>query len=265
MMTAFDKAYIDVACAVLGGTTGYNKRTRQKTISTHGQSFFQQGLPLLTLRDIEPKRACIEAVWFLSGCEDPTFMRNLGAVPLVYDSPWRTAFGVDQLLWAIYLLKSMPTTRRCFINTWNPIVDDWLPSIGRPKPTRAPSVASWHLYIDGGQLNVSVFQRACDIWHGLPITITTIGLVQALIARHLELGLGSLFLTISNAHLYESQRESLKKLLARVEQRQGSQPNHVLTLPVDMLPAAMKAQTWVVHDLALKIGEFYDTAKGASL
>ena len=132
-----------------------------------------------------------------------------------------------------------------------------------------PCLPTWHFWLeqedDGDlpQLHVSVFQRSCDIWYGLPADIAVISIVQAMLARHLEAEPGGVHLTISNAHLYDTQFDAMGRLLSRLDAAGfgGTSPNHRLALKRDLLPAAMRGEAWVVEDLSALIQPFYDAHK----
>lgn len=265
-LTEFDAQYAEVLSRVIlkGRNPQLNERTNSWVMEAGNISFIQRGIPLLTLRDIKPRWACVEAVWFLSGKRDVAWLNKFGfkAWDSFADSDgyvdsatgwqWRHAFEVDQLVAAIDSLKKDPSTRRAILTSWNP------EQVWMYKNYNVPCLPTWHFCRINQKLNLTIFQRSCDLWFGLPADIAGAGIILELIARSLGVLPGHVAIHISNAHLYEDAYNPAKEILERAKIRQGgSVPNPRIRSKESLLEPAMKGAEWVVHDLFFRIDEWY--------
>lgn len=78
------------------------------------------------------------------------------------------------------------------------------------ESNQAPCLSLVQFQIDDGRLVVSAYQRSSDANLGLPADIYHLYLM----ARQIDLPLGSITLNIGNVHVYENNREKTRELLS---------------------------------------------------
>lgn len=221
----FDIAYAHGLRVLLDQPIEPNTRTKRRVKAAHGL-LFQFGpdvIPLLTLRDIKPLWACAEAVWFVGGGTNSTFMKKFGFnvwdkfsredgfVESATGFRWRSAFEVDQLKELISKLSEDPSNRQGILTSWDPKKDNLSPG------KNVPCVDMWHFHILAKRLHMSVLQRSGDMYFGVPHDILGSRLVQELLAARLGVRPGAISYLVSNAHLYEDQWPAAEEMLARAE------------------------------------------------
>lgn len=268
-LTEFDNQYVDVVTRVL--TSGKNPQRNERTDSwvkeTGPIMFSQRGVPLLTLRDIKPRWACVEAVWFLAGRGDiqwlnefgfkawDSFADESGMVESATGWQWREAQEVDQLERVLDLLRSDPSSRRAVLSSWDTDL------IWNRRNSNVPCLPTWQFCVVNQKLNLTIFQRSCDLWFGLPADILGAGLILEMVSSNLGMTSGTVTIAVANAHLYEDQWEPALEILRRSKDRQsmaaGRVPNPRVRVKPELLVDAMEGQKYVVHELFLIVDEWY--------
>jgi thymidylate synthase len=270
--TEFDHSYAAALRDILDrGHKGTNGRTGRGVRELHGVTFAERGVPILTLRDINIKWFATEAVWFLSGDPDLRLMHAYGlkswdpfsvngVVPAGTGYRWRRFAQHDQLEWLISELACDETSRQAVLCSWMPTLDNNL--VGE-KPLSVPCVPFWHFCVMAGRLNLTVMQRSADVWFGLPHDVAGAGLIQALLARHLDLRPGSMAWVVGNAHLYEDQLAPARRLLKRYDECRlgGVAPNMAYSPERDLMPDAMLGESWVVTEILHAVDAWYTPRK----
>lgn len=199
----------------------------------------QKGFPLTTLKKSYPKSVFEELMWIIRGQTDVAILRSKGVniwnansskeflqqnglsyqegdIGPGYGFQLRhfgaeyidchtdyTGQGTDQLAYVIDLLRHCPTSRRMVISLWNPTNTD---KMALP-PCHVMYTFNVELYqepIDGmrGKLHCHLNQRSWDVFLGW--NTTTAALLTHLLAAHTGYHVGTLFHSISNAHIYQS-------------------------------------------------------------
>lgn len=260
----FDQSYSDLLARVLHAPVELNARTGKRVRAVDGVLIKCDELPLLTLRDIKPLWTCAETVWFMSGGRDVKFMQQFGfrnwdgfadvdgQVQSATGYRWRVASGVDQLASVVQKLAQDPSTRQAVMSAWVPALD-----LVNPGPN-APCLLTWHLHCIGERLHMSVMQRSCDLYFGLPHDILGMRLIQELVAAAIGRRPGPLSYFISNAHLYEDQWEPALAMLGRAEHAMeiALYPDQ-LYVTKGMYQAAVEGDPEVVMQLHRPIQTFY--------
>ncbi|MBN1172995.1 MAG: thymidylate synthase [Micromonosporaceae bacterium] len=168
------------------------------------------------VRVLNPAFAVAEALWILSGSDDPwifTYNRNLqryadrGRLRGAYGPRMRRWRGsVDQLDHVRRLLQQDPDSRQAIIQLYDPMVD-----------TRGhrdvPCTLSYRFFLREGRLSMHTTMRSNDAWLGLPYDLFTATLVQELLAGWLGVELGSYHHHVDSLHLY-AQHEAAAAQLA---------------------------------------------------
>jgi thymidylate synthase len=264
-LNEFDIAYSRALRTILDKPPALNQRTGKKCRAIHGLHFHLHDTPLLTLRDIKPLWACAEAVWFLSGSDDASWMASFGfrtwekfadgdgRVRSATGWRWRAAFNVDQVGNILSKLSADPSNRQAVLLSWDPALD-----AERPGPN-APCVMVWHVHLLDGRLHMSVLQRSGDMYFGVPHDVFGSRLVQELLAAGLGAAPGELSYLVSNAHLYEDQWGPAEEMLARADESNGA-----VGLPVDLdlsrkhLDRALSGDKFLVWEMSDTIRRAYD-------
>ncbi len=115
--------------------------------------------------------------------------------------------GVDQLADAIDTIKRNPDSRRIIVCSWN--VSD-LPKMGLP-----PCHLLYQLYVDGGCLDLQLYQRSADMALGVPFNIASYALLLSMIAKECGLVPRYFIHTFGDAHIYLNHVDGIREQLAR--------------------------------------------------
>jgi thymidylate synthase len=242
-------AYADVLSRVLASHETRDERTSRKFKAIPGVFFsvgYGGGVPLISLRDINVLWTCAETVWFASGCADPKFMerfkfKNWQKFPesMQYGRRWRDdGDGGDPLERLLDRLANDDTAKSCMIQGCFP----WETSI-----SGSPCIASMSFHILGHILQVSVLQRSCDLYFGLPHDMGSVALLRLMIAQELGITPGHISWLAANAHLYENQYENAEVMAGTLAAGQCAVP--AIQLPKVSLSRAMQGDEKLVFDL----------------
>lgn len=119
-----------------------------------------------------------------------------------------TLGGIDQLAAAIESIRKNPQSRRIVITAWNPsdISDMALPPCHmffqlHPSPS--------------GHLDLTMYQRSCDMALGVPFNISSYALLLSLIANECRLKPRWFTHMLGDAHVYKNHVGGLRKQLSR--------------------------------------------------
>ena len=223
------KEYTDAVKHVLKYGTRKENRTGVDTLSTFGYSYkidLREGFPLLTTKHISWKNILMETLWLLSGEKHIKFLHKHGChfwdpwidgnkeVPSAYGNFWRryqsvlsrTGQGytpiveIDQIAWAIGVLKQEPMSRRICVTAWSP---------GNAHASPLPPCHAffvWNVQLEDGEpiLCCHMTQRSCDMALGVPYDIAIYGLLMRLFARFTGIEAAYFHHTLVDAHIYTS-------------------------------------------------------------
>lgn len=114
---------------------------------------------------------------------------------------------IDQLGFIAKQLKSNPYDRRMVCSAWNP---EQMKSMSLPA-----CHYSFNLVAYNGKLNLICNMRSCDLMLGIPYNIASYGLLLTLLAKHANLELGELVISLADCHIYTNQIEGAKAQLLR--------------------------------------------------
>ncbi len=156
-------------------------------------------------RLLNPAFAVAEALWILSGSNDPwifTYNRNLtryadnGRLQGAYGPRIRRWHDeVDQLDHVRRLLLRDPDSRQAVVQIYDPQLD-----------TRGyrdvPCTLNYRFFVRQGRLEMHTTMRSNDIWLGLPYDLFTATILQELMAGWLGVRLGSYHHHVDSLHLY---------------------------------------------------------------
>ena len=108
----------------------------------------------------------------------------------------RDHYGVDQLAFAIQMLKDNPSTRRAPIYIWEPSWD-----LGSKK--HVPCLQLLDFLIRGGKLQCTAFFRSHDIGRAWVPNVYGLGQLMKHVADEVGVPIGSLTTISASAHIYE--------------------------------------------------------------
>jgi len=223
MNTAFDGVYVELLDFVLAAKEEQDQRTGIYYRARPGLSFscgHGGGLPLVSLRNINTKWFCAEAVWHMSGGRDPDFMKTYGFnawSKFPQSMNWGPTFrgrgdGIDLLLKGVAALRHDRTKKSIVFQLFER--DD----IGR---SHRPCISSMALSVIGETLHTTVLQRSADLYFGLPHDVAGIAIIRAWIARYLNLKIGAIYWTVANAHVYANQYFAAHAMVEKFSTRTG--------------------------------------------
>jgi thymidylate synthase len=156
-------------------------------------------------RVINPAFAVAEAMWILSGSDDPwIYLYNERLAGYADDGRLMGAYGprlrrwhgtTDQLAQVRQALTNDPATRRAVIQLYDPEAD----TRGHKD---VPCTLGYRFFLRDGLLHMHTTMRSQDLWLGFCYDIFTATILQEFLAGWLGAGLGSYRLSIDSLHLY---------------------------------------------------------------
>ena len=208
----------------------------------------RDGFPAITTKKLAFGAVKGELIGFLRGCRNASEFRALGcniwdqnanetpawlASPYrkgeddlgrIYGVQWRqqmeriteagdvaTFATVDQLGLALDKVRNDPTNRRIIVNAWN-AVDVHLGRAALP-----PCHVLFQLlpHVDGRVLHMTMYQRSCDMFLGVPFNIASYALLLELFAAWTGYTAGTLTMFLADAHVYENHVDQVYEQLRR--------------------------------------------------
>jgi thymidylate synthase len=115
--------------------------------------------------------------------------------------------GRDQVEWVIGRLRADPTSRSASITTFEPLLDS----------SYIPCVSLLDFWIRAGALEQVVYAHSIDFGAKGYGNLVELAWLQEHIADELGLRTGRLDFIVKSAHVYETEREYMKRVLAEVE------------------------------------------------
>lgn len=225
-MTIFDKQYQDILKNIMeNGVEEKNERTGHFCKSLPGQTMqfnLSEGFPILTLRKIPLKLFVAEQIWFLTGEKDLTFLQNFtriwddfseddNTISSAYGFRWRKHFGRDQVGMLIDLLKKDHSSRHGVVLMWDPAGD----GLGGEAKKNVPCPYTFTVQIIGGKLCLHLIIRSNDMMLGNPHDVAGFSLLVYIFAEKLSVPVGTLTVSISNAHVYDTHFDQAREIISR--------------------------------------------------
>ncbi|MEX0916687.1 MAG: thymidylate synthase [Candidatus Spechtbacterales bacterium] len=237
------KQYLDLARDVLENGVDKPNRTGIDTRAVFGRTMrfdMADGFPIITTKKVPFKIVAGELLWLISGSSDVKELQKLGVhiwdanaeadywkpkakfdgdLGRVYGVQWRSWQGadgtvVDQLKDVIERIKKDPTDRRLIVTAWNP---GELSQMALPPCHMffqffvAPSTSSGQ----AGKLSLSMYQRSCDMFLGVPFNISSYALLLHMVAQVTGLEAGEFFHILGDTHIYHNHFDQMKEQMSR--------------------------------------------------
>lgn len=124
---------------------------------------------------------------------------------------WAVAKTIDQLANAVHDVIHNPTSRRIKVEAWN------CAEIG--NMALPPCHTGFQLYVNtrDNELSMTMNQRSCDMFLGIPFNIASYALLLHIIARATGYKPRHLKMFLTDCHIYENHIEQVKEQLTRSE------------------------------------------------
>ena len=267
------KQYLDLAKDVLENGVDKPNRTGIDTRAVFGRTMrfdMADGFPIMTTKKVPFKIVVGELLWFISGSRDVKELQKLGVhiwdanaeadywkpkaefdgdLGRVYGVQWRSWQGadgivVDQLKDVIERIKTNPNDRRLIVTAWNPGELD--------KMALPPCHMFFQFFVANGKLSLSMYQRSCDVFLGVPFNISSYALLLHMVAQVTGLEAGEFFHVLGDTHIYHNHFEQVKEQLSR-------KPYPLPTLKLN--PDVTDIEKFTLEDIALEGYESHPTIK----
>ncbi len=204
-----------------------NDRTGVGTLSVFGSTLrydLSKAFPLITTKKVHFKAIVYELLWFLKGETNIKYLNDNGVtiwdewadengeLGPVYGYQWRnwkTADGrtIDQISNVINTIKTDPDSRRMLVSAWNPGDVD--------KMALPPCHSFFQFYVAEGRLSCMMYQRAGDMFLGVPFNIASYALLTMLIAQVCGLEAGEFVHNMGDTHIYLNHIDQVQEQLTR--------------------------------------------------
>lgn len=115
----------------------------------------------------------------------------------------------DQLYSCLRLLRDDPHSRRILFSAWNPLQ---LAQMCLP-----PCHVLYQFYVSADRTTLSchMYQRSADLFLGLPFNIASTALLTAIFAHLSNMTVGTIRISIGDAHIYRQHKECVREQLMR--------------------------------------------------
>ena len=197
-------------------------------------------------------------IWDANANENDDWLNNpnrqgtddLGRIYGVQARDWIGPSGsIDQLKNIVQDLSKGIDNRREIVTHWNP---------GEMDQMALPSCHLLYQFgIQGGRLNLSMYQRSCDFFLGVPFNIVGYSWLLHVVARITGLRPGIFTHFMHDCHLYVDHLDGAKEMLMRDEKR----------LPRMVINPAVVDRNYLenmatVDDFVLNVYEYHPANKG---
>lgn len=230
------RQYLDLLKDILENGDERSDRTGVGTRAIFGRTMrfqMKDGFPAVTTKRLAFRAVVGELLWMLCGDSD---VRNLNALGVHiwdgnayadywqpkarfpgdagrnYSIQWRhwqrpDGSEVDQIDDVIERIKKVPTDRRLIFTGWN---------AGEIELTSLPACHAFgQFFVRQGELSVSMYQRSCDTFLGVPFNIAQYGLILHLMAQMTGLKPGEFFHILGDTHLYLNHLDQAREQITR--------------------------------------------------
>ena len=112
--------------------------------------------------------------------------------------------GRDQIRWVIDRLAANPWTRDATVTTFQPLTDT----------SYIPCVSLLDFWLVEGKLQVAVYAHAIDFGTKGYANLVELAALQTRVAGDLGVGVGTLTMTVKSAHIYQSELDLMRRIVA---------------------------------------------------
>ena len=221
------RQYLDLMKHVLDHGIAKEDRTGTGIVSVFGYQMrfgVDESFPLITTKRVNFKYILYELLWFLRGDTNVKYLQDHGVniwnewaasngdLGPIYGRQWRSwkatdGRSIDQISDVISEIRTNPYSRRLIVNAWN---------VGElHKMALPPCHALFQFYVINNTLSCQLYQRAADIFLGLPYNIASYSLLLMMVAQVCGLRPREFIITIGDAHLYSNHIEQARLQVTR--------------------------------------------------
>ncbi len=281
------KQYLHLMQEILDTGIRQSNRTGIDTLTIPGAMLkfdLRDGFPAVTTKKLAFKQVVGELIGFLRGTNLLSDFKRLGcdvwdanvAAPAwqnnltcqgpddlgrIYGVQWRSygagAYshaGIDQIATALDTLRNNPESRRILVNAWNPADLD--------EACLPPCHVLFQLlpHVKDNVLHMTMYQRSCDMFLGVPFNIASYALLLELFAAWSGYTAGTLTMFLADAHIYENHIDQVREQLGREPlplpklninhfqyQKAGKRPHTLDELLADLEPDSIQLVDYQSH------------------
>ena len=231
----------DNPCAMVDNITGEPLYTRERFGVVSRFNILEEGVPFITERQIPYKGAIGELFGFINGAHTAEQLSEYGCNfwgPWVtddkckkrglepgdigpgsygaafHDFPMPDGESFNQFKEIIKQMKERPELKAHFISPWVPYYTIRNKDF-KQKVTVVPCHGWIHFNIIKDTLNMTMFQRSCDVVVGLPSNWAQYSALLLAMSDVMNLKPGEFVHMISNAHIYSNSMDVADELLTR--------------------------------------------------
>jgi thymidylate synthase len=112
--------------------------------------------------------------------------------------------GRDQIRWVIDRIAGNPSTRDATVTTFQPLTDK----------SYIPCVSLLDFWLLEGRLQLDVYAHGIDFGTKGYANLVELAALQARVAAELSAAMGALTMTVKSAHIYETELDAMRRLVA---------------------------------------------------
>jgi thymidylate synthase len=112
--------------------------------------------------------------------------------------------GRDQIRWVIDRLAANPSARDATVTTFQPLTDD----------SYIPCVSMLDFWLVGRRLQLAVYAHSIDFGTKGYANLVELAALQTRVAGDLSVGVGTLTMTVKSAHIYETELDLMRRIVA---------------------------------------------------
>jgi thymidylate synthase len=188
-----------------------------------------------------------ELLWYLSGSNEVAFITYYVKRYAQESDDGKTIHGAygprllhmegkyNQIANVITLLKNKPTSRRAVIQLFDAA------DIAE-EHKEIPCTCTLQFALRNGHLQMFTYMRSNDAFIGLPHDVFAFTMIQELIARTLNVGLGTYKHAVGSLHLYDSDRKAAEQYLREGYQARIAMPAMPSGDPWESVAAVLRAE-----------------------
>src|ERR1700741_1733689 len=266
------KQYHDLLQDILKNGVRQTNRTGIDTLTLPGAMLkfdLREGFPAVTTKKLAWNAVKGELIGFLEGTSSLARFKELGcnvwdanaAAPAwqnnpacqdeddlgrIYGTQWRfwnqdaRWMGVDQIGVALDTIRNNPESRRIIVNAWNAA------ELNQAALPPCHVLFQLLLHVESKVLHMTMYQRSCDMFLGIPFNIASYALLLELFCHWTGYTAGTLTMFLADAHIYVNHIDQVKEQLTRepyplpklwIESKAG--PPHIQKLDIATLIASL--------------------------
>jgi len=120
--------------------------------------------------------------------------------------------GRDQVRWVIDRLAANPLARDATITTFQPLTDT----------SYIPCISLLDFWLVNGELQLAVYAHSIDFGTKGYANLVELAALQARVAGDLGVGVGTLTMTVKSAHIYQTELDLMRRLVATTIDKGGA-------------------------------------------